>query len=67
MKIRTDYKICEYCGAALDVGEICDCRKPQEEKRLQGCMFYYTHDCKECVYNGEPLASVGNCNILKSI
>ena len=22
---RTDYKICPYCGAALDVGERCDC------------------------------------------
>ncbi len=22
---RTDYKICEYCGASLDVGERCDC------------------------------------------
>lgn len=24
-KIRTDYKICPLCGAALDVGEACDC------------------------------------------
>lgn len=29
-KIRTDYKICPYCGASLDVGETCDCG---EEKR----------------------------------
>ena len=25
MRARTDYKICPYCGAALDVGEKCDC------------------------------------------
>lgn len=25
MSKRTDYKICPYCGCALDVGEVCDC------------------------------------------
>ena len=29
---RTDYKICEFCGCALDVGEICDCRKSKPSK-----------------------------------
>lgn len=24
---RTDYKVCEYCGASLDVGEKCDCKQ----------------------------------------
>lgn len=24
-KSRTDYKVCPLCGAALDVGEACDC------------------------------------------
>ncbi len=24
-KTRSDYKICPYCGASLDVGEVCDC------------------------------------------
>ena len=23
--MRTDYKICPYCGASLDIGEKCDC------------------------------------------
>lgn len=64
MRKRTDYKICEICGAALDTGEVCECQKQQEPKKLQGCMFYYTHSCKECVYNGEPQASVGSCKIL---
>lgn len=25
MKHRYDYKVCPFCGAALDVGEACDC------------------------------------------
>lgn len=25
---RSDYKICPECGAALDTGETCDCRRP---------------------------------------
>lgn len=25
------YKICEYCGAHLDPGEICDCRKEEQD------------------------------------
>lgn len=24
--MRTDYKICPYCGASLDIGEKCDCK-----------------------------------------
>lgn len=24
--IRSDYKICEFCGASLDIGEVCDCK-----------------------------------------
>lgn len=27
---------CEYCGAALDPGERCDCRKAREETRQNG-------------------------------
>lgn len=26
MKHRSDYKICPFCGATLDVGEKCDCK-----------------------------------------
>ena len=33
MKLRTDYKKCEYCGANLDIGEKCDCQ--QEEERTE--------------------------------
>lgn len=28
---RTYYKVCEACGAHLDPGEKCDCRKTKEE------------------------------------
>ena len=35
MKSRTYsaeyFKVCEYCGAALDPGERCDCRKAKKE------------------------------------
>jgi len=30
-KKRTYYRICEACGAHLDPGEKCDCRKTKEE------------------------------------
>lgn len=36
-KNRTDYKICPFCGASLDVGEVCDClqekQPPQKRPR----------------------------------
>ena len=42
-KTRTDYKICPYCGASLDVGEICDClrenspqKRPRKRRKAQG-------------------------------
>jgi len=62
---RWDYKICPNCGAALDVGEVCDCQKEKKSNRLEGCMFVMTHSCTGCSFNSEPLASVGNCQILK--
>lgn len=36
MKKRTDYKICEYCGAALDPGEKCDCIGAQNTTPYNG-------------------------------
>ncbi len=33
---RSDYKICEYCGAALDVGERCDCQDCYETGYKRG-------------------------------
>ena len=27
------FKVCEYCGARLDPGERCDCRKARSEAR----------------------------------
>lgn len=30
------YRICESCGAALDPGEICDCREQTEEEDESG-------------------------------
>ncbi len=65
MKRRYDYKVCPYCGSNLDVGEVCDCQKTKESRKIPGCIFYVTNSCKECVYNSEPLASVGNCTILQ--
>ena len=35
MKKRSDYRICENCGASLDVGEICDCKDLQAPKMTQ--------------------------------
>ena len=32
---RTDYKICDFCGASLDVGEKCDCIETQAFKMTQ--------------------------------
>ena len=40
MKRRTDYKICPYCGAALDIGEFCDCQQEKEAPgRPQKCFL----------------------------
>lgn len=33
--MRTDYKICSYCGASLDIGEKCDCRQENTRKGIQ--------------------------------
>ena len=50
MKKRSDYKICEHCGAALDVGERCDCmekaprisgREYKPVRRSDGSIYYY--------------------------
>lgn len=32
MRKRSDYKICPYCGAALDPGEKCDCMEIHSKK-----------------------------------
>lgn len=29
--MRSDYKICPLCGAALDIGEQCNCREYREK------------------------------------
>ena len=50
MSKRTDYKICEYCGASLDVGERCDCmdrapkiagREYKPTRRKDGSIIYF--------------------------
>ena len=33
-KTRSDYKICPFCGASLDVGESCDCRQEKQPPEL---------------------------------
>lgn len=30
MRIRSDYRICPLCGAALDIGEVCDCMEEND-------------------------------------
>lgn len=49
MKKRTDYRVCEDCGAALDPGERCDCKNNSliealllEISRVQEIMEEYT-------------------------
>ncbi len=32
------YRTCPNCGANLDPGEICDCRKPPEEENKKATM-----------------------------
>lgn len=29
---KTPYRVCPYCGAHLDAGEICDCRQETQKK-----------------------------------
>lgn len=29
---KTPYRVCPYCGAHLDAGEICDCRQTTQKK-----------------------------------
>ena len=41
---RSDYKICEFCGASLDVGERCDC-KESEVNRLERSKSNAALDC----------------------
>lgn len=33
---RTYYTVCEYCGAHLDPGEKCDCRKEEKDFSFTG-------------------------------
>ena len=59
--MRTDYKICPYCGAALDIGEKCDCIKVQ---KISVCVYPYKYDCKDCKYNMVPELRDGGCILL---
>lgn len=47
---RWDYKICPICGAALDIGEICDCSQEKAPiKTAQTARFMegeYKNTCK---------------------
>lgn len=43
MRTRTDYKICVYCGASLDVGERCDCT---ERPRYNNAQVFFSGGCK---------------------
>ena len=39
--MRSDYKICPFCGATLDCGEKCDCNKrPLEQEKGHGLENY---------------------------
>lgn len=35
------YKVCEYCGANLDPGEPCDCRKESSTEEDAGTKIIY--------------------------
>lgn len=43
MKKRTDYKICEFCGCALDVGEKCDCKQSLQSKYSKHSKIRYIY------------------------
>ena len=46
MKYRTDYKLCPHCGAALDVGEQCDCERENGPVLLWNYEGLYNSDQK---------------------
>jgi len=62
---RSDYKICEYCGAAIDVGERCTCRDEEKPKyrKIEGCTYTYVYGCKGCKHNIVPELRDGGCRI----
>lgn len=50
---RTDYRVCEYCGAALDAGERCDCM--DKAPKIAGRVYSpVRREDGEIVYYGFP-------------
>ena len=47
---RTDYRPCPFCGANLDPGEICECRKTQMTNNIAG-----NHSDPGCVFCGREV------------
>lgn len=45
IKKRRQYRACEYCGAALDPGERCECRKIKTYEEQHGLRLL--HDTKK--------------------
>lgn len=46
IKKRRHYRACEYCGAALDPGEKCECRKIRTYEEQYGLRLL--HETKKC-------------------
>lgn len=46
IKKRRHYQTCEYCGAALDPGERCECRKIRTYEEQHGLRLL--HETKKC-------------------
>lgn len=63
--MRSDYKICPDCGAALDIGEKCDCKQEQQEyNKVAVCVYPHKYGCKGCEYNNIPTLYDGGCLLL---
>lgn len=50
MRKRTDYRICPHCGAALDVGEKCDCKQGKQSSSGKRATLAYIH--KSPIFKG---------------
>ncbi len=42
-----EYRICPYCGAALDPGERCDCQDPEQLQEAEPEEIIFTGSLKE--------------------
>lgn len=57
---RSDYKICPYCGASLDVGEKCDCLQEKQPPRMTQAGFFGARQYKNPVQTAKVLRAAKN-------